>query len=71
LIDKEIDFSAQMKRFDTFLFGRVSYEKIIAMNYPPSPGIENFVLLRPLSEWLKEEMERRKILKNQRNCKRN
>jgi dihydrofolate reductase len=39
LIDPEIDFVEEMKRFDTFLYGRRSYEAIIKMGYgKPSPG---------------------------------
>lgn len=48
--DKEMDFAEQMKRYDTFLLGRVTYEKIIAANYPPGKGITNIVFSRSLKE---------------------
>lgn len=50
LMDKEMDFAEQMKRYDTFLLGRVSYEKIIAAGYPPGKGITNVVFSRTLQE---------------------
>jgi dihydrofolate reductase len=37
LIDKEIDFVEQMKRYDTFFYGRKSYEAMIKMG-PVNPG---------------------------------
>ena len=48
LIDKEIDFSEQMKRFDSFLFGRNTYEAARAFGAPPTPGITNYVFSRSL-----------------------
>src|SRR5512146_2834728 len=48
LIDKEIDFSEQMKRLDSFLFGRNTYETARAFGAPPTPGVTNYVLSRSL-----------------------
>lgn len=48
LIDKEIDFAAQMQRFDTYLFGRKSYEMVLAMGSKPTPGITNYVFSNTL-----------------------
>lgn len=31
LIDKEIDFAKEMQRYDTYFFGRVSYENALSM----------------------------------------
>jgi dihydrofolate reductase len=50
LIDKEIDFAAQMKRFDTYLFGRKSYEKVLTIGNKPTPGITNYVFSNTLTE---------------------
>lgn len=50
LIDKEIDFAAQMKRFDTYLFGRKSYEMVRRMGNKPTPGITNYVFSNTLTE---------------------
>jgi dihydrofolate reductase len=50
LIDKEIDFAAQMKRFDTFLYGRKTYEKVLPMTNKLTPGISNYVFSTTLTE---------------------
>jgi dihydrofolate reductase len=50
LIDKEIDFAAQMARFDTFLFGRRSYEMVLRMGNQKTPGITNYVFSHTLHE---------------------
>ena len=42
IIDKEIDFAAHFKRFDTYLFGRRTYEKIISMGNKDD-GIKKYV----------------------------
>lgn len=50
IIDDKIDFAAEMKRFDTFFFGRRSYEVAKAMFAKPSPGIRNYVFSTTLKE---------------------
>lgn len=49
LIDKEIDFAAHFERFDTFLMGRKSYEKMVQMNTNTFPGIKNYVFSKTLT----------------------
>ena len=50
VMDPDIDFAAQMARFDTFLIGRKTFEAIRRMGdaAPPAPGIRNFVFSRTL-----------------------
>jgi dihydrofolate reductase len=48
IMDDKIDFSAEMKRFDTFFFGRRSYEVAKDMIDKPSPGITNYVFSNTL-----------------------
>ena len=43
LIDKEIDFAAIAKQFDTYFFGRKSYEAMLPFTSKPTPGITNYV----------------------------
>ncbi|MBB1283733.1 dihydrofolate reductase family protein [Flavisolibacter sp. BT320] len=50
IIDEKIDFSAEIKRFDAFFFGRRSYEVAKAMFKKPSPGITNYVFSNTLKE---------------------
>jgi len=50
IIDEKIDISAEMKRFDTFFFGRRSYEVAKNMFDKPSPGITNYVFSNTLRE---------------------
>lgn len=50
LIDKEIDFAEQMKRYDAFFLGRRTYEKIAGMKGPSTPGIKNYVFSNSLKE---------------------
>ena len=49
-MDPEIDFAALMKRFDTFLIGRKTFEVMrrMAESAPPTPGIRNIVFSRTL-----------------------
>jgi dihydrofolate reductase len=47
IIDKEIDFAAHFKRFDTYLFGRRTYEKIISMGNKDD-GIKKYVFSKTL-----------------------
>jgi dihydrofolate reductase len=49
LIDPEIDFAEQAKRFDTYFFGRKSYEAIVAMNFPVTAGVKNYVFSNTLA----------------------
>lgn len=50
VMDPDIDFAAQMGRFDTFLIGRKTYEVMrqMAESAPPTPGIQNIVFSRTL-----------------------
>lgn len=48
VVDKEMDFAEQAKRYDTFLFGRRSYEAVMRFGYQSSPGIRNYVLSNSL-----------------------
>jgi dihydrofolate reductase len=50
VMDPEIDFAAQMARFDTFLIGRKTFEVMRRMGgaAPPTPGIRNYVFSRTL-----------------------
>ena len=50
VMDPEIDFTALMARFDTFLIGRKTYEimRRAAAAAPPAPGIRNIVCSRTL-----------------------
>lgn len=49
-VDKEMNFAEQAKRYDTYLFGRRSYEALKRLGYPPSPGIRNYVFSTTLKE---------------------
>ncbi|HEX2534857.1 MAG TPA: hypothetical protein VHK69_14030, partial [Chitinophagaceae bacterium] len=46
LIDPEIDFTEQMKRYDAFFYGRRSYEKVAQAGSPPLPGTAHYVFSR-------------------------
>jgi dihydrofolate reductase len=50
VMDPDIDFAAMMRRFDTFLIGRKTFEAMGRMGdaAPPAPGIRNFVFSRTL-----------------------
>lgn len=50
LVDEKIDFAEEMKRFDTFFFGRRSYEAVLKMFDKPQKGITNFVFSNTLKE---------------------
>lgn len=47
-MDKDFDFAGHMKRFDTFFFGRKSYEKLRQAGSVSFPGIKNFVFSNTL-----------------------
>jgi dihydrofolate reductase len=49
LIDKEVNFTEQMKRFDAFFLGRRTYEKVRSMGGPPTPGIRQYVFSTTLT----------------------
>ncbi len=49
LIDKEIDFAEQAKRFDAYFFGRKTYEMALPMGGKPTPGIKNYVFSNTLT----------------------
>jgi dihydrofolate reductase len=50
VMDPEIDFTALMARFDTFLIGRKTFEVMrrLGDTAPPTPGIRNIVFSRTL-----------------------
>jgi dihydrofolate reductase len=50
VMDPDIDFAALMRRYDTFLIGRKTFEIMRRMGdaAPPSPGIRNIVFSRTL-----------------------
>jgi dihydrofolate reductase len=50
VMDPDIDFTALMGRFDTFLIGRKTFEAMRRMGEaaPPAPGIQNIVFSRTL-----------------------
>jgi dihydrofolate reductase len=49
LIDKEIDFSEQMRRFDTFYYGRKSYEAVLKMGAQNPPDTTHYVFSNTLN----------------------
>jgi dihydrofolate reductase len=49
LIDKEIDFTAHMKRFDAFFYGRKSYQAVTRMG-PPDTSVKHYVFSNSLNE---------------------
>ena len=48
VVDKDMDFAEQAKRYDTFLFVRKSYEAVMRFGYQFSPDIRNYVLSNSL-----------------------
>jgi len=48
LIDKEINFSELMKRFDTYFLGRKTYQMTLPMGSKKMPGITNYVFSNTL-----------------------
>ena len=50
VMDPDVDFAALMRRFDTFLIGRKTFEVMRRMGdaTPPAPGIRNIVFSRTL-----------------------
>ena len=49
LINDEMDFAEQMKRYDTFLIGRKTYDTMRGMSGPPTPDIKNYVFSKTLT----------------------
>ncbi len=47
-MDKDFDFAGHMKRFDTFFFGRKSYDKLRQAGNVSFPGIKNYVFSNSL-----------------------
>jgi len=50
LIDEKLDFDEYFRRFDTFFFGRKTYEKAVSMFSKPTKGITNYVFSNTLTE---------------------
>jgi dihydrofolate reductase len=50
VLDHDFDFVEHMKRFDTFLFGRNSYEKLLKLGNVSFPGITNYVFSNSLDK---------------------
>ncbi|HVK97859.1 MAG TPA: dihydrofolate reductase family protein [Flavisolibacter sp.] len=48
LIDKEINFTEQMKRFDAFFYGRKSYETVLKMGAITASGNNHYVFSNSL-----------------------
>lgn len=48
VLDNDFDFAGHMKRFDTFFFGRKSYEKLLPLGNVSFPGIKNYVFSNTL-----------------------
>lgn len=49
VMDPGFDFTGHMKRFDSFFFGRISYEKLLAQGNTSFPGIKNYVFSNSLT----------------------
>jgi dihydrofolate reductase len=49
LIDKEIDFAEQAKRFDAYFFGRKTYESVLTMGSKPSKRMKHYVFSNTLT----------------------
>lgn len=50
LINKEIDFAEMMKRYDTFLYGRKTYEAVIKMGPNKDKVNKHFVISNSLTQ---------------------
>ena len=50
VIDEKIDFEEYFKRFDTYFFGRRTYERAKGMFSKPQKGISNYVFSNTLNE---------------------
>ncbi|GAA4420007.1 dihydrofolate reductase family protein [Nibrella viscosa] len=49
IMDKDFDFAGHMAKFDTFFFGRNSYEKLRKAGSVSFPGIKNYVFSSSLN----------------------
>jgi dihydrofolate reductase len=49
LIDKEIDFAEQSNRYDTYFYGRKTYEAITSVPYAKNPTTTNYVFSNTLT----------------------
>ena len=47
-MDKDFDFAGHMKRFDSFFFGRNSYDKLMQTGNVSFPGIKNYIFSNSL-----------------------
>jgi dihydrofolate reductase len=50
VMDKDFDFAGHMKRFDTFLLGRKSYDKLRQAGNVSFPGIKSYVFSNSLEK---------------------
>jgi dihydrofolate reductase len=50
VVDKEIDFAELNKRYDTYLYGRRTYESVRSMGQPPSAKDRHYVFSTSLNE---------------------
>ncbi len=50
LIDQEIDFAEQAKRFGAYLYGRRSYEMVKGMGSGPNGGMQHYVFSTTLTD---------------------
>ena len=48
VMDTDFDFAGHMKRFDTFFFGRRSYDRLLQSGNVSFPGIKNYVFSNSL-----------------------
>jgi dihydrofolate reductase len=48
VMDKDFDFAGHMERFDTFFFGRNSYDKLLRSGFGTFAGIRNYVFSNTL-----------------------
>ncbi len=49
MMDKDFDFAGHMKRFDTFFFGRKSYDKLKQAGNISFPGIKSYIFSNSLN----------------------
>ena len=48
IIDESIDFAAYAKQFDTYFYGRKSYEAVMAMGNKPAHGSKHYIFSNTL-----------------------
>jgi dihydrofolate reductase len=49
IIDKEIDFNKEMKKFDAFLYGRKTYESVLIMGANATSKADHYVFSKTLT----------------------